>query len=487
MNSIYFLLAALPVLSSITVILCGKGALNGALVGLVTAILVSLLIPEFAIDSAQYNAGIGTVLILGLSVALVIIPGQLLNRVLQQQNIIKALAHYIDCVQLPKLHKALLLLLGVAPAVESLTGFGVSLFLSVPIIFQLYQGKAAYRTAMLTMNIMPWGTLGLATVVGAGIAGLSIQQLGIYSSITSMAVFPTLGIACLFALGGWQAFRQYAWLAILLGLVFSSLLYINNRWLWVETAGIFSGLGTLIVGVILTKARFEKQEFAGVPLIRALIPYGLLLMLVALPRLIPGAWDWLSNLLILETEHIRFTPFTSPGFALCITAIVIALSQRTKVSIKSILPTVARPIVSIIAFVAMAQIMRESNMLSYVGSTLVGANQTLNVVLSSFLGGVSGFVTGSNVGGNALMMPLQQTLSSGADTQLTILAAIQNSAAGHLVFASIPMILLMTTIAKDLSGPQEVPVASLLKFGLGMSVLIVSVIGVMGIVLATVA
>ena len=67
--------------------------------------------------------------------------------------------------QLKPENKALILLLGFLPAVESLTGFGVSLFLGVPIFLKLFPQKKALKLSVLGMNIMPWGTLALATII----------------------------------------------------------------------------------------------------------------------------------------------------------------------------------------------------------------------------------------------------------------------------------------------------------------------------------
>ncbi|MGG7569491.1 hypothetical protein [Streptomyces sirii] len=79
---------------------------------------------------------------------------------------------------------------------------------------------------------------------------------------------------------------------------------------------------------------------------------------------------------------------------------------------------------------------------------------------------LSGFITGSNVGGNALMMPLQERLAPHGAGLDVWFAALQNSAAGHAVFTSLPMIMLILVVAGDSAKGAGVVEYGLLRFGL---------------------
>lgn len=68
------------------------------------------------------------VLILTFSVALVIIPGQILNSLLQASGTIKEIGARLETVKLSPVKMASVIVLGIAPMLESMTGFGVSLF-----------------------------------------------------------------------------------------------------------------------------------------------------------------------------------------------------------------------------------------------------------------------------------------------------------------------------------------------------------------------
>jgi len=88
--------------------------------------------------------------------------------------------------------------------------------------------------------------------------------------------------------------------------------------------------------------------------------------------------------------------------------------------------------------------------------TIAGALKSVSDMggeaLFAFFSALSGYVTGSNVGANALLMPTA-TLLDGAES--IAYAAVQNSAAGHAVLASIPIVILLLSIAGDQTKSEE--------------------------------
>jgi lactate permease len=92
------------------------------------------------------------------------------------------------------------IVLGLAPLLEAMTGFGVSLIATVPLLMGLFSRQAGMKIALAGMVIMPWGTLGLATVIGGLLTHLPANELGSHSALISAPVFLVLaGIAL------WQA------------------------------------------------------------------------------------------------------------------------------------------------------------------------------------------------------------------------------------------------------------------------------------------
>ena len=178
MNEIRAIIGITPVILSISIILFLKrNTVTGALGGIFFGLSVIAITNWFTLNSSQLLTAIFTSAILTISAAFVIVPGLYLNAILEGQGKIKKLSDTIKLFQLDNAHKALLLLIAFLPAIESLTGFGVSLFLSIPLFFSLFPDYKAYRLSIIGMNIMPWGTLALATIVGASLSQEPVNQL----------------------------------------------------------------------------------------------------------------------------------------------------------------------------------------------------------------------------------------------------------------------------------------------------------------------
>ncbi|WP_338091856.1 L-lactate permease [Sorangium cellulosum] len=433
------------------------------------------------------QTALGTAVILTLSALLVIVPGLYLNAVLRAQGIVDGLVAWIESLQVRAEPKALILLLGFLPAVESLTGFGVSLFLGVPIFFRLFPADKAYRLSLLGMNIMPWGTLALATVIGASLSGYPTVVLGTATALTSSAVFPCIGLIALYTLGGGEMLRRHGALALALGAGLSASLFLFNRIGLTETAGILAGAMTGLGGFLLLRGRGiparatdpdRAGEHAPARVARLLLPYILVLALILLTRTIGPIHRWLTDLLLLTTERVKFSVFTSPGLALAVVAFFLIRLQPVRIDHKAIWTRARVATLGLFCFILLAQIMRESNMIAAVATLLEqqGSGQaSVMSLLSPLLGMVSGFITGSNLGGNALIMTVQQQIGSALGEGL-LFSAVQNSAAGHAVFASLPIIILVMTIARDGSEQEKTAEHDLLRFTLKVAAFVLAAV-----------
>lgn len=485
MSTLTSVVALLPLVVSMLVILVlRRGAATGALSGIAVAVVLILFGGDaFTIDGQRAQTALGTTAILTLSVVLVIVPGLYLNAVLRAQGAIDGLVSWIQSWRLDAERKALVLLLGFLPAVESLTGFGVSLFLGVPIFFRLFPAEQAYRVSLLGMNIMPWGTLALATVIGASLTGLAVTSLGTATSLTSALVFPCVGLIALHVLGRGAMVRKHGALAVVLGLCLSAALFLFNRIGLTETAGILAGamtglLGFAVLGLGTGRASAGSQERAdGLPparVFRLLLPYILVLALIVISRTIGPLHEALANLWVLTTARVKFSVLTSPGLALAIVAFLLTRLQPVSIGHKAVWTRARTASLGLFCFILLAQVMRESGMIAGIAALLEqqeGEGVGFLVILSPLLGMMSGFTTGSNLGGNALVMTVQHQIGSAVGEGL-LFSAVQNSAAGHTVFASLPIIILVMTIAREGGEQSGTAEHDLLRFGLKAAVFV---------------
>ena len=131
--------------------------------------------------------------VLFLSTAFVIVPGMAFVILIERMGVNLALSQWVQALGLNRAQLVVFIVLGLAPLLEAMTGFGVSLIATVPLLLSLFERRTALRIALAGMGIMPWGTLGLATVVGASLAHVPAAKLAANSALTSSLVFLGLG------------------------------------------------------------------------------------------------------------------------------------------------------------------------------------------------------------------------------------------------------------------------------------------------------
>ena len=464
---------------AIAIVAVRTSVFTGSLLGIAAALLMSLYagfgwqlanVQEIGLDS----------LLLTASVAMVIVPGLTFAALVRSHGLTRRLADWVRQLPVTREAKTLLVLLGLAPAVESLTGFGVSILLTVPILYPLHEARTA-RLGLLSMNIMPWGTLGLATSVGAMLVGCTPQELGILTSFTSALVFPYLG-----AVSAWFASNGPRGRPVALGLALGSLLSLalmgSNRLIGVEAAGVISGFVVCAIGLWLLK-RGPVRLSRGLVL---LWPFMLLLGLVLVQRLTPGLHEGLTAALILQGHKVEFHPLVSPGILLALAALALFVKKPScRIDVKDVTLKASRILASVGLFLLLSQILVQTGMLAaFVTRMSQGITETGMIPVTVLLGALSGFTTGSNLGGNALLIGAHGVGPAGGDMTGLLLAALQNSSAGHAVFASVPMIVLLLGILRDESGGSGPAEHELLRFALRTVMGIFIVVSVAGYALS---
>ena len=454
---------SLPVLALMTALVLKRGAILSSLIGSAAVLVVIFYDARYALDlDTLLFTDLPVVLILTLSVALVIIPGQILNALLQASGTIKAIGVRVETLKLPPVKMASVMVFGIAPALESMTGFGVSLFFTVPILVQLFSLRKALLLSLLSMNIMPWGTLGLATLIGAQLSHTPFRELAVMTSLTSFAVFPTIGFLVFIICREKGARPSGLGYPLLSGVVLSSCLVFYNACTTPELAGVYAGLTTTGALLLVERMRGGKGLLSGFisarpSLLRLFAPFLLLIALTGLSR-ITVIYQPLQDFLSLQSGSLRVYVFTSPGVLLFLSVVLMcAFSEKYRNHPEVFYHGLQRavyPVVGIMLFVVFAQLHRASGIFTDIAARIIDLEGSEIIFISPLLGMFSGYTTGSNVGGNALFMTLQSETGGYFGRELAF-AALQNSSAGHAVFMSLPIILLTLSIAK--TGARGTP------------------------------
>lgn len=403
--------------------------------------------------------------VLFASTAFVIVPGLAFVIFIERLGVNQAFSQWVRSLGLGRGDQLVFIVLGLAPLLEAMTGFGVSLIATVPLLLSLFERRVALRIALTGMAIMPWGTLGLASVIGASLAHLDASALASTSALTSAPVFLALSAMALY-LAGVRESREWRSLGVF-WLLFVGVLYSASRWLGPEVAGVAAGLVTA-VSVLSAGLRRRDGERGAVQWPRQAWPYLALIVLIVALKTVWAITAWQDHW-VVQGAQVSWKPLASPGVALILVLIGLWFHTRTAqrqpgsdVSLPAALAARAkRPLLTIFFFLAMSQMMVKAGFLAGLMQLLAGLSPTAATSLVAMLGALSGYMTGSNVGGNAIFMPAIAMLPEGSRL---LLAAVQNSAAGHAALGSLSIVMLILGLAKTQAQEES----DLVRFGFAL-------------------
>lgn len=453
------------------ILMVRRPPVQAALAGVVLVLVLWALGAAGPVSAAISSAIFLDTTILFLSTACVIVPGLAFVILVERGGAPQAIGAWVKKLGWTPPAQVIFIVLGLAPLLEAMTGFGVSLIATVPLLMGLFTRQSGMKIALAGMVIMPWGTLGLATVIGALLAHLPAQTLGSHSALISAPVF-----LCLASLALWQAgIRSItAWLGLLVvTALFVAVLLGVNLWVGPEVSGVLAGLAVASVGLGISWA--QRKKLVRWP--SAAWPYLALLGVIVASRglFVLSGWD---GLWVVRGEHVSWKPLASPGLALLIVTVLMAFRQTAGAGFpwQALLNRAKFPVTTIFLFLLLSQVMVNAGFLVEAQSALQSMSGISLAPTIALLAGIAGYVTGSNVGGNTLVMPSIAALSS---EQGAWLAAMVNSAAGHGALGSLSILSLITGLA----GANRQEENSLIRFAFGLVALNIVIVAATGIVL----
>jgi lactate permease len=374
----------------------------------------------------------------------VLFGGLLLYNLLSAGGAVDEVSRFLGRLEPDRVSLAAVVVVGVAPFFESVTGFGVAVVISAPIL--LAAGFTPLRAAVLAswgQCAVPWGALGVGTVIGAHLAGMGFRVLSDSSALMSLPLFPVYGLAAVALADGWSGVRRRGAEAVLLGLVAGLGTLLTSMYLVAELSGAFGGLASTAVFLA-----WRQRRLAGVP-VRALLPYAFLLALLAATNGIPQVRGVMGKL---------GPVFDGPGLSLLLSGAFAAVlfglggtqtgeaARRTAVQW---LPTAG----AVLTFVLAGEVVAGSG----AAGLLAGGAESLGGLfpaVSPLLAASGGALTGSNAASNALFMPLQVEAARGLGLSPDLTAAIQNVAGSQASMLS-PQRLVLAATATGLLGRES--------------------------------
>lgn len=464
-----FAVAASPFLVA-GVLLLGLGwsALRAGIAALVAAVLGAVLWLDASGMAGALFDGIGT----SWSVLYVLFGGLLLYNFLSAGGAVEGVSRFLGDIEPEKEALALGVVVGAAPFFESVTGFGVAVVISAPIL--LAAGFSPIKAAVLAtwgQCAVPWGALGVGTVIGADLSDMTFAELSDTSAFLNVPLFVAYALASLVLAGGWGAVRRHGVEAVYLGLVAGFGTLATSLYFVPELSG---AVGGLLAALVFLARRWRRVRETRVPG-KALLPYG---VLVALITGASGAGGVLENL-----DAATVPVFTGPGLPLLLSGAFAAFlfglgAEAVKSSAlstsKQWLPTAG----SVVAFVLAGQIVASSGAAGILASAAFAAGGFYPAA-ASILGALGGILTGSNAASNALFMPPQIEAAKSLEVSRELVAAVQNVSGSHASMLA-PQRIILAATATGLLGRE----GEIVRKALPPVVVSVIVVGAFGLFLA---
>ncbi|WP_453984225.1 L-lactate permease [Brevibacterium casei] len=386
-----------------------------------------------------------------LEVGLILFFGMLLAAILEVTGAMRALSGWVEATVPSRSLGAALVVFGIVPFAESVTGFGIGVTIGVPILRHLgYSIRHSALLGLLGLIAVPWGALGPGTTVAAALSDLDVDALGLATGwVNAIPVTVVLVAVLVIARPRMLSAVGIAGAAVLL---WAGIL-LANVVLGMAPAGI---VGSLIVIVGLGLPLSIRSRFRGVDraLSRAVLPYGTLTVGILLAR---------------EVLAVVPSPVTavlaSPPFWLaiaCVVAILVAprrgraaeasadgngTTASANPSLRRVIGSAARAWVPIgaatAAFMLMGWVMTTSGMSDAIG-TLVPAGLLL---VTPWLTAAGAVLTGSNTGSNAMFAGTLSSVAEASGTSAMTVVASGNAAGSFAALAAPPRVAMSVQLA----------------------------------------
>jgi lactate permease len=328
----------------------------------------------------------------------------------------------------------------IGPFAEAATGFGVGQVTVAPILKRIEVAPInAVIFGLFSQMMVPWGALANGTIVGAQLSGLSPSNLGLHSALLTLPLL--FAWLCLYwrfaAAAGIIASRRDFANEIASTIAAAALLVFANAKLGPEVAGMVA-LGPLIAARFVIDWSSGRSRWRAA--LRVGLPYAVLITGLAATRAIGPINQLLSHALVVRpfSDGPTWLPLLHPSSWLL--AVGFGTAALTGESVGDAFLAAwrrgKRAVLTIMLFLAMAQVMVASGIASGVADGLRSSLGVAAVVATPLLASVFGFMTSSSAATNGLLMPAQAALAQATQVSLPWLAASQNVAAAAATMLS---------------------------------------------------
>lgn len=378
--------------------------------------------------------------------------------------------------------------------IEGVSGFGTPAMVTAPLLIALGFTPLSAVVIALVADSTPAAFGAVGTPITVGLSNAAQEQgnhifTQVSSTITSLdllggAFMPTILIFLMTIMLNKNKKSQRDWLemvpwSLFIGVCYSGFAWLYSRVIGYEFVSIITPLTTLILTIVLLRFNFllpkstngnpwrklEEQkpssqsksvDVENMSLIKAWLPYGIVVLLLLISRIIPVVKTFLNNAMNLSWNSIlgfkeinsEWAVLYSPGFILTIAALI-ALGIQVK-SLKLFVPiakdvfsTVLRTGLTLVVTLIMVQIFSNSgmnngnhlSMPSYIAEILSRYLSGIWIFIAPFIGELGSFITGSTTVSNLTFASIQADIAfdSGLPINAVLAGQVIGAAAGNMI------------------------------------------------------
>jgi lactate permease len=465
------LLAALPILLIVLLMLVAQwSAARAGVVGVVVAWAIAWhgfgygqqIYPD--VGTLAATAGIGAeALFTAGTILWIIFPALCIHHVQVQTGAIDVLRLALSRLSPDPRLVAVIVAWFFALFIEGAAGFGTTVALAAPLLVSLgFQPVAAVTMALLGHAVgVSFGAVGtpiLPQMAATGLDALALSRVnGLYHSLLGWVMLGFV-MATITAAGqdrGASPRPIWGW-TLLAAVLFLVPYFLLSHWVGPElpTLGgaLFGGLGFIAL-LRLRRARHvsARPDPAGAAssphardVLRAALPYVLLVALVLLTRLVTPLkhaltdvvweWSWLGRF------QGTIQPLYHPGTMLCMAFWLGACGQRTPVAdLRAAMARAAAQLglvtIALIAMLGLSRLMVHAGMITALAATAAELAGGTWPFWAPFMGILGTFVTGSATASNILFTDFQQAMAQHLGLSILTMAGAQGfgAAVGNVI------------------------------------------------------
>jgi lactate permease len=342
------------------------------------------------------------------------------------------------------------LLMGVF--MESVTGFAVGAVFALAALRGMgLRGPPAAGLALLALCLVPWGGLGPGTALGAALLHVPAQDIAAVTALPNAAWVLLLGPVCwrLSAAAGVPVPAPERAVQMAMLAAMATILVLGHWVLPFEILGILGAGIPLLAALWLADPPRDGAAWrrAG----RALWPYAFLTVALLGARAVPDPPSFHPY------EGLPAFPVTHVAIVLMLVAAGLLLTRPDAARrAAGAARRAARPALVLLLYVVLARWMAGSGATASLAGAAAGALGGLAPYAVPVLALAAGMVTGSNVGSNAAMMPVQQALGVAAGLPPLLAPAVHNFAGAAGAGMSFAVTALVCGLLADGTRPAQV-------------------------------